>query len=182
MAGDDHAGLANATAPVLPGAAWQRCRAHYHRNLLTRVPKSARPWVPTLARTIFEQPDAASVRAQHAQVARALEAKLPQAAARLDEARDDILAFAPFPREVWRQIWSSNPRERLNKEIRRRTDVVGVFRTAAPSSGSSARCWPSRTTNGPNRAATWGRKYSPRAGKPPRGKKETLLKLTVIRN
>jgi transposase-like protein len=124
---DDHAGLVNAIASVLPGAAWQRCRTHYHRNLLTRVPKSAQPWVSTLVRTIFEQPDAASVRAQHAQVVKALEAKLPQAAAHLDEARDDILAFTGFPREVWRQIWSNNPQERLNKEIRRRTDVVGIF-------------------------------------------------------
>jgi putative transposase len=124
---DDHAGLVSAIASVLPGAAWQRCRTHYHRNLLTRVPKSAQPWVSTLVRTIFEQPDAASVRAQHAQVVSALEAKLPQAAAHLDEARDDILAFTAFPREVWRQVWSNNPQERLNKEIRRRTDVVGIF-------------------------------------------------------
>jgi putative transposase len=124
---DCHQGLRDAIASVLPGAAWQRCRTHYHRNLLTRVPKSAQPWVSTLVRTIFEQPDAASVRAQHAQVVTALEAKFPQAAAHLDEAREDILAFAAFPREVWRQIWSNNPQERLNKEVRRRTDVVGIF-------------------------------------------------------
>ncbi len=124
---DDHAGLVNAIAAVLPGAAWQRCRTHYHRNLLTRVPKTAQPWVSTLVRTIFEQPDPASVRAQHRQVVQALEAKLPAAAAHLDEARDDILAFTAFPREVWRQVWSNNPQERLNKEVRRRTDVVGIF-------------------------------------------------------
>ena len=124
---DDHAGLVNAIASVLPGAAWQRCRTHYHRNLLTKVPKTAQPWVSTLVRTIFEQPDAASVRARHAQVVQALEVKLPQAAVHLDEARDDILAFTAFPREVWRQVWSNNPQERLNKEIRRRTDVVGIF-------------------------------------------------------
>jgi putative transposase len=124
---DDHAGLVNAIAAVLPGAAWQRCRTHYHRNLLTRVPKTAQPWVSTLVRTIFEQPDPASVRAQHAHVVGALEAKLPQAAAHLDQARDDILAFTAFPREVWRQVWSNNPQERLNKEVRRRTDVVGIF-------------------------------------------------------
>ena len=124
---DDHAGLVSAIASVLPGASWQRCRTHYHRNLLTKVPKSAQPWVSTLVRTIFEQPDAASVRAQHTQVVKALEAKLPQAAGHLDAARDDILAFTAFPREVWRQIWSNNPQERLNKEIRRRTDVVGIF-------------------------------------------------------
>jgi putative transposase len=123
----DHAGLVNAIAAVLPGAAWQRCRTHYHRNLLTRVPKSAQPWVSTLARTIFEQPGAASVRAQHAQVVTALEAKFPAAAAHMDDARDDILAFTAFPREVWRQVWSNNPQERLNKEVRRRTDVVGIF-------------------------------------------------------
>src|SRR6266581_3905054 len=108
-------------------AACQRCRTHYHRNLLTRVPKSAQPWVPALVRTISGQPGAASVRAQHAQVVTALEAKFPQAAAHLDEARDDILAFTAFPREVWRQVWSNNPQERLNKEVRRRTDVVGIF-------------------------------------------------------
>ena len=124
---DCHQGLRDAIASVLPGASWQRCRTHYHRNLLTKVPKSAQPWVSTLVRTIFEQPDAASVRAQHAQVVTALEAKFPQAAAHLDEARDDVLAFTAFPREVWRQIWSNNPRERLNKEMRRRTDVVGIF-------------------------------------------------------
>jgi transposase-like protein len=124
---DCHQGLRDAIASVLPGAAWQRCRTHYHRNLLTRVPKSAQPWVSTLVRTIFEQPDAASVRAQHHQVVTALEARFPAAAIHLDEARDDILAFTAFPREVWRQIWSNNPQERLNKEIRRRTDVVGIF-------------------------------------------------------
>ena len=106
---DDHAGLVNAIAAVLPGAAWQRCRTHYHRNLLTRVPKTAQPWVSTLVRTIFEQPGPASVRARHAHVVAALEARLPAAAAHLDEARDDILAFTAFPREVRRQTWSNNP-------------------------------------------------------------------------
>jgi putative transposase len=124
---DCHHGLRDAIAAVLPGAAWQRCRAHYSRNLATRVPKSAQPWVSTLVRTIFEQPDAASVRAQHAQVVTALEAKFPAAAEHLDDAREDILAFTAFPREIWRQVWSNNPQERLNKEIRRRTDVVGIF-------------------------------------------------------
>ena len=120
---DDRAGLVNAIAAVLPGAAWQRCRAHYQRNLLTRVPESAQPRVPALVRTIFGQPDAASVRAQHAHVAAALEARLPAAAAHLDAARGDILAFTAFPRE----IWPDNPQERLNKEVRRRTDVAGIF-------------------------------------------------------
>lgn len=124
---DCHAGLRDAIASTLPGASWQRCRTHYHRNLGSRVPKSAQPWVSTLVRTIFEQPDATSVFAQHRQVVEALEAKFPAAAAHLDEAREDILAFAAFPKAVWRQVWSNNPQERLNKEVRRRTDVVGIF-------------------------------------------------------
>ena len=81
----------------------------------------------TLVRTIFEQPDATSVFAQHRHVVEALEAKFPAAAEHLDAARDDILAFTAFPKAVWRQVWSNNPQERLNKEVRRRTDVVGIF-------------------------------------------------------
>jgi transposase-like protein len=124
---DAHRGLVDAIGAALPGAAWQRCRTHYLRNLLAKVPKSAQPWVATMVRTIFDQPDAASVRAQFGRVVDAIEAKYPDAATHLDEARDDLLAFAGFPHEIWRQIWSNNPQERLNKEIRRRTDVVGIF-------------------------------------------------------
>jgi putative transposase len=124
---DAHRGLVEAVAATLPGTAWQRCRTHYLRNLLTKVPKSAQPWVATLVRTIFDQPAAEEVRAQHGRVVASLEAKYPDAAAHLDEARDDLLAFTAFPRAIWRQIWSNNPQERLNKEIRRRTDVVGIF-------------------------------------------------------
>ncbi|NRQ40894.1 IS256 family transposase [Nonomuraea sp. NN258] len=124
---DCHAGLRAAIGATLPGAAWQRCRAHYLRNLLTVVAKRSQPFVATLVRTIFDQPEAASVRAQHAWVVQTLEAKHPAAAEHLDAARDDLLAFAAFPREIWSQLWSNNPQERLNKEIRRRTDVVGIF-------------------------------------------------------
>ncbi|MEV0456530.1 IS256 family transposase [Catellatospora methionotrophica] len=124
---DAHRGLVNAIGSALPGAAWQRCRTHYLRNLLTRVPKSAQPWLATMVRTIFDQPDAAEVAAQYARVVDAVAAKYPAAAAHLDDARDDLLAFTAFPKELWRQIWSNNPQERLNKEIRRRTDVVGIF-------------------------------------------------------
>jgi len=124
---DAHRGLVNAIGAALPGAAWQRCRTHYLRNLLTRVPKSAQPWVATLVRTVFDQPDADAVAAQFERVINAIAAKYPAAAAHLDDARADLLAFAAFPKEIWRQIWSNNPQERLNKEIRRRTDVVGIF-------------------------------------------------------
>ncbi|MFF4935350.1 transposase, partial [Streptomyces griseofuscus] len=99
----------------------------YARNLLSQVPKSAQPWVATLLRTVFEQPDTDAVKAQMRHVLDALEAKSPKAAAHLDAAQHDLLAFTAFPREIWRQIWSNNPQERLNKEIRRRTDVVGIF-------------------------------------------------------
>ncbi|MBX6765903.1 MAG: IS256 family transposase [Actinomadura rubrobrunea] len=124
---DAHAGLVEAIGSTPPGAAWQRCRTHYLRNLVTKVPRSAQPWVATLVRTIFDQPAAEEVHAQHARVVASLEAKHPDAAQHLDEARDDLLAFTAFPRQIRRQIWSNNPQERLNKEIRRRTDVVGIF-------------------------------------------------------
>jgi putative transposase len=124
---DAHAGLVAAIAATLPGASWQRCRTHYPRDLLTKVNKTSQPWVATLVRTIFDQPDAAEVHAQFSRVVAALEAKLPAAAAHLSAAEADLLAFTALPREIWRQIWSSNPQERLNKELRRRTDVVGIF-------------------------------------------------------
>jgi putative transposase len=95
--------------------------------LLTKVPKSAQPWVATMVRSVFDQPDAASVRDQYGRVVEAIEARFPDAATHLDDNREDLLAFTGFPHELWRQIWSNNPQERLNKEIRRRTDVVGIF-------------------------------------------------------
>ena len=124
---DAHRGLVGAIGAALPGASWQRCRTHYLRNLLAKVPKTAQPWVATLVRTIFDQPDADAVNAQFDRVVAAIEQKFPVAAEHLDDARADLLAFTGFPREIWRQIWSNNPQERLNKEIRRRTDVVGIF-------------------------------------------------------
>jgi transposase-like protein len=124
---DAHPGLVDAAASCLPAAAWQRCRTHYLRNLLTKVPRSAQPLAATLVRSIFAQPDAEQARAQHERVVAQLEERLPAAGEHLAEAAPDILAFSGFPKEHWRQIWSNNPQERLNKEIRRRTDVVGVF-------------------------------------------------------
>lgn len=123
---DAHAGLAEAIGAALPGASWQRCRTHYSRNLATQVPKAAQPWVATLLRTVFEQPDAEAVHTQMTHVLDTLEAKFPKAAAHLDAARHDLLAFTAYPHETWRQICSNNPQERLNKEIRRRTDAVGI--------------------------------------------------------
>ena len=97
------------------------------RNLLTRVPKSAQSFVATMVRTIFAQPDAATVCEQHGRIVTQLETRFPDAAAMLEEAAADLLAFTGFPKEHWRQLWSNNSLERLNKEIRRRTDVVGIF-------------------------------------------------------
>ena len=127
VSSDAHPGLVDAIAATLPGAAWQRCRTHFMRNLLTRVPKSAQSFVATMVRTIFAQPDATTVREQHARIVAQLEQRFPEAAALLEEAGTDLLAFTSFPKEHWRQLWSNNSLERLNKEIRRRTDVVGIF-------------------------------------------------------
>ena len=124
---DAHAGLVAAIAATLAGAAWQRCRTHYAANLMSVTPKSSWGWVKALLHSIYDQPDAEAVHAQFDRVVDALAEKLPQVADHLEQARADILAFTAFPKEVWRQIWSNNPNERLNREIRRRTDVVGIF-------------------------------------------------------
>ena len=97
------------------------------RNLLTRVPKSAQSFVATMVRTIFAQPGADSVREQHRRIVAQLEGRFPEAAALLDEAGPETLAFTAQPKEHWRQLWSNNSLERLNREIRRRTHVVGIF-------------------------------------------------------
>ena len=124
---DAHQGLVAAIGATLPGAAWQRCRTHYAANLMAATPKSSWPWVRALLHSVYDQPDAASVHAQFDRVLDALCEKLPKVSEHLDTARADVLAFTSFPKEVWRQIWSNNPSERLNREIRRRTDVVGIF-------------------------------------------------------
>ena len=125
---DCHKGLRKAIGSVFPGAAWQRCRTHFMRNLLTRVRKTSQSMVATLVRSIFMQPDADTVRQQTTRVVEQLEAAgFREAAAMLADAQEEILAFTSFPKEFWKQIWSNNPQERLNKEIRRRTDVVGIF-------------------------------------------------------
>ena len=124
---DAHAGLVSAIGATLPGAAWQRCRTHYAANLMSATPKSSWGWVKALLHSIYDQPDSDAVHAQFDRVVDALAEKLPAVAEHLEEARTDILAFTAFPKEIWRQIWSNNPNERLNREIRRRTDVIGIF-------------------------------------------------------
>jgi len=124
---DAHQGLRDAVAATLPGASWQRCRTHFMRNLLCKVPRTAQDLVATLVRTIFSQPDAKTTQEQLERVIDQLQARFPEAANLLEKASHDLLAFTAFPKEHWKQIWSNNPLERLNKEIRRRTDVVGIF-------------------------------------------------------
>jgi len=125
---DAHGGLKDAIGAVLQGAAWQRCRTHFMRNLLTRVPKSAQDAVATLVRSVFNQSSRQQVEKQCTEVLERLRSGgFDEAAKLLEEAEADITAFRAFPKEHWKQIWSNNPQERLNKEVRRRTDVVGIF-------------------------------------------------------
>src|SRR3712207_3624236 len=124
---DAHTGLKAAIGAVLLGAAWQRCRVHFMRNVPARVPKGNAEMVAAAIRTIFAQPDAEHVHAQLDVIAGMLGRQFPQVEAMLREARSELLAFTAFPIGHWKKIWSTNPLERLNKEIKRRTDVVGVF-------------------------------------------------------
>lgn len=124
---DAHEGLKGAIAAVLLDAAWQRCRVHFLRNILSRIPKGSAEMVLAAIRTVFAQPDAAAVGEQLDEIAAKLEPRFPAVAAMLTEAKADVTAFAAFPFSHWRKIWSTNPLERVNKEIKRRTDVVGIF-------------------------------------------------------
>jgi transposase-like protein len=124
---DAHAGLVEAIAANLPGASWQRCRTHYAANLMAACPKSMWPAVKAMLHSVYDQPDAAAVHAQFDRTLDYVTGKLPAVAEHLDAARADILAFTSLPKDVWTQIWSNNPSERLNREIRRRTDSVGIF-------------------------------------------------------
>ncbi|HEY2562165.1 MAG TPA: IS256 family transposase [Acidimicrobiales bacterium] len=124
---DAHVGLKTAIAQVFIGAAWQRCRVHFMRNVLARVPKIQSQMVSALIRTVFAQPDQPSVRQQLIDVSATLAPKFPDVAELLDDAADDVCAFASFPRQHWTKLWSTNSIERLNAEIKRRTRVVGIF-------------------------------------------------------
>ena len=124
---DAHRGLVNAIGAVLQGSSWQRCRVHFIRNVLAHVPKGEAEMVAALFRTIFAQPDLTSMSKQWDKVHDDLTARYPKVGPVMDNAKTEVLAFAAFPREHWRKIWSTNPLERLNKEIKRRADVVGIF-------------------------------------------------------
>ena len=124
---DAHTGLKQAIAAVMAGAAWQRCRVHFLRNVLARVPKGSAEMVAAAIRTIFAQPDATHVHEQLDVIAGMLGRQFPKLEAMLRDAAPDLLAFTSFPVAHWKKLWSTNPLERLNKEIKRRTDVVGVF-------------------------------------------------------
>jgi putative transposase len=124
---DAHAGLKAAIAAVMLGASWQRCRVHFLRNVLAQVPKGSQTMVAAAVRTVFAQPDAEHVREQLEVIATMLGRQFPKVETMLREAGEDVTAFADFPVAHWKKIWSTNPLERVNKEIKRRTDVVGVF-------------------------------------------------------
>jgi transposase-like protein len=124
---DAHAGLKAAIAKNFSGASWQRCRVHYARNLLALIPKAHQEMVSAAFRSIFALGSKAEIEARWDEVAAGLEQRFPKAAESMRAARTDVLAFTAFPRSHWRKIWSNNPLERLNKEIKRRSNVVGIF-------------------------------------------------------
>ncbi len=124
---DQHLGLKKAVEAVMVGSSWQRCRVHFMRNVLARVKRNNTHMVIAAIQTIFAQPDANSVREQFDRIVGTLEGQFPDVATMLTDAKEDLLAFSAFPEAHWRKVWSSNPLERLHREIKRRTDVVGVF-------------------------------------------------------
>ena len=154
---DAHQGLKNAIAAVFAGASWQRCRTHFMANLLTRVPKrptwSGHPG-PSRVRTIYQQLSPAEVHGQLDRVVEQLREPFAQVAELLADAAPDILAFTAFPVAHWQKLWSNNPQERLNREIRRRTDVVGIFPNRQSARRLVGAVLAEQLTNGPKPAAT----------------------------
>jgi transposase-like protein len=128
---DQHSGLVKALKRAFQGAAHQRCRVHFARNLLAHVPKGQADYVAAAFRMIFAQPTAEDVHAAWDKTRDELAARFPKLGPLMDEAKAEVLAFTAFPREHWRKIWSTNPLERVNKEIKRRARVVGIFPNAA---------------------------------------------------
>jgi putative transposase len=135
VASDAHRGLKSAVEAVLVGASWQRCRVHFMRNALSLVPKAAQQMVGATIRTVFAQPDLGSAHEQWLRVSEGFRDRFPRLSELMEEAEEDVLAYAAFPVEHWQKIWSNNPLERVNKEIKRRTNVVGIF----PTEGSVIR-------------------------------------------
>jgi putative transposase len=124
---DSHRGLKSAVEAVLVGASWQRCRVHFMRNALSLVSKAAQQMVGATIRTVFAQPDLRSAREQWRRVSEGFRSRFPRLADLMEEAEEDVLSYATFPQEHWQKVWSNNPLERLNKEVTRRTNVVGIF-------------------------------------------------------
>jgi transposase-like protein len=127
VSSDSHRGLKNAVEAVLVGASWQRCRVHFMRNALSLVPKATQQMVGATIRTVFAQPDSESAHHQWRKVSDGFRGRFSKLAELMDEAEEDVLSYAAFPQEHWQKIWSNNPLERLNKEVKRRTNVVGIF-------------------------------------------------------
>jgi putative transposase len=123
---DAHQGLVASVQAVMIGAAWQRCRAHFMRNVLAKIPRASGEMVAAAIRTIFAQPDQAHVEAQFDEITTMLERQFPVVAEMLQDARADLVAFSSFPAAHWKKIWSTNPIARVHKEIKRR-NVVGIF-------------------------------------------------------
>jgi transposase-like protein len=128
---DAHAGLKAAIGTVLQGASWQRCRVHFMRDALGLVPKHAQQMVAATIRTVYAQPDAAAAHEQWRRVAETFRPRYERLANLMDAAEADVLAYAAFAAAHWHKIWSNNPLERVNKEVKRRTDVVGIFPNTA---------------------------------------------------
>jgi putative transposase len=124
-----------AVEAVLVGASWQRCRVHFMRNALSLVPKAAQQMVGATIRTVFAQPDLGSAHQQWLRVSEGFRDRFPRLSELMDEAEEDVLSYASFPQEHWQKIWSNIPLERVNKEVKRRTNVVGIF----PTEGSVIR-------------------------------------------
>jgi len=124
---DAHRGLKAAIEAVLVGSSWQRCRVHFMRNALSLVPKAAQQMVGATIRTVFAQPDSESAHQQWRKVTDGFGSRFPKLSELMDEAEEDVLSYAAFPTEHWQKIWSNNPLERVNKEVKRRTNVVGIF-------------------------------------------------------
>lgn len=124
---DAHGGIKNAVKAILPGASWQRCRVHFARNVTQKLGSRASKPVNALISAVFAQNTPEALLTQYRQVASSLSGPFPQIAAMMDAAETDLTAFTPMPVEHWQKIWSNNPIERLNREIKRRADVVQVF-------------------------------------------------------